>query len=164
AQYRRCRRSRVGARRDRARIVAGRGRPDSRRRTSSRGGSSMKSSRFTRRRFVKGLAGGAGGATPGRTARGAAAGEKGLGTWGGDYSKLLTQNVEAPILTPKGIEVVHDIANDSPRRAKLIAEQRLPRGTTDLQALSAAGSREMFNAGVLEPIDYSKIPNAPHLL
>ena len=87
-----------------------------------------------------------------------------LGTWGGDYSKLLTQNVETPLLKPKGIEVVHDIAGDSQRRAKLIAEQRLPRGTTDLQALSAAGSREMFNAGVLETIDYTKIPNAPNLL
>ena len=125
----------------------------------------MKSSHgLTRRRFVQGLAAGAGLATLGRPARGASAEKMVLGTWGGDYSKLLTQNVETPILTPKGIEVVHDIANDSPRRAKLVAEQRLPRGTTDLQALSAAGSREMFNAGVLEPIDYSKIPNAPHLI
>ena len=99
-----------------------------------------------------------------RHAAGAADGKMVLGTWGGDYSKLLTQNVETPLLKPKGIEVVHDIAGDSQRRAKLIAEQRLPRGTTDLQALSAAGSREMFNAGILESIDYAKIPNAPHLL
>ena len=125
----------------------------------------MKSSHgLTRRRFVQGLAAGAGLATLGRPVRGASAEKMVLGTWGGDYSKLLTQNVETPILAPKGIEVVHDIANDSPRRAKLVAEQRLPRGTTDLQALSAAGSREMFNVGVLEPIDYSKIPNAPHLI
>jgi putative spermidine/putrescine transport system substrate-binding protein len=119
---------------------------------------------LTRRRFVKGLAAGAGLATVGRTARGAAAEKMVLGTWGGDYSKLLTQNVETPILTPKGIEVVHDIAGDPQRRAKLVAEQRLPRGTTDLQALSAAGSREMFNAGVLEQVDYAKIPNASNLL
>jgi putative spermidine/putrescine transport system substrate-binding protein len=120
---------------------------------------------LTRRRFVKGLAvGAAGAATLGSAGRGAAADKMVLGTWGGDYSKLLTQNVETPLLTPKGIEVVHDIANDSQRRAKLIAEQRLPRGTTDLQALSAAGSREMFNAGVLETIDYTKLSNAPNLL
>ena len=119
---------------------------------------------LTRRRFVKGLAVGAGVATLGRARLGASAEKMVLGTWGGDYSKLLTQNVETPILTPKGIEVIHDINNDSPRRAKLVAEQRLPRGTTDLQALSAAGSREMFNAGVLETIDYAKIPNAPNLL
>jgi putative spermidine/putrescine transport system substrate-binding protein len=119
---------------------------------------------LTRRGFVKGLAVGVGAATLGRAVPGASAEKMVLGTWGGDYSKLLTQNVETPILTPKGIEVVHDIANDSQRRAKLIAEQRLPRGTTDLQALSAAGSREMFNAGVLETIDYTKLSNAPNLL
>jgi putative spermidine/putrescine transport system substrate-binding protein len=119
---------------------------------------------LTRRGFVKGLAVGAGAVTLGRAVPGASAEKMVLGTWGGDYSKLLTQNVETPILTPKGIEVVHDIANDSQRRAKLIAEQRLPRGTTDLQALTAAGSREMFNAGVLETIDYTKLSNAPNLL
>src|SRR5262249_57664308 len=69
-----------------------------------------------------------------------------------------------PNVRPGGIGAVQDIANASPRKAKMIAEQRLPRGTTDLQALSAAGSREMFNAGVLETIDYGKIPNAPNLL
>src|SRR5262245_65740831 len=120
--------------------------------------------RLTRRRFMQGLTAGAAalGSVPPR--RAAADSKMVLGTWGGDYSKLLTQNVETPILKSKGIEVVHDIAGDSQRRAKLVAEQRLPRGTTDLQALSAAGSREMFNAGVLETIDYAKIPNAPHLL
>jgi putative spermidine/putrescine transport system substrate-binding protein len=119
---------------------------------------------LTRRRFVKGLAVGAGAVTLGRAGQGAAADKMVLGTWGGDYSKLLTQNVETPLLTPKGIEVVHDIAGDPQRKAKLVAEQRLPRGTTDLQALSAAGSREMFNAGVLDTIDYTKLSNAPNLL
>ena len=123
---------------------------------------------ITRRRFVQGagaLAGAAalGGLAPGQ-ARGQAGGKMVLGTWGGDYSKLLTQNVEAPILKPKGVEVVHDIAGDSQRRAKLVAEKRLPRGTTDLQALSAAGSYEMWSAGVLEELDFGKIQNAKHLL
>ena len=27
-----------------------------------------------------------------------------VGTWGGDYGKLLTKNVEDPFLKPKGIE------------------------------------------------------------
>jgi len=125
-----------------------------------------RSSALTRRRFLRDLTAVAGATALGSAAarRASADGKMVLGTWGGDYSKLLTQNVEAPILKPKGIEVVHDIAGDSQRRAKLVAEQRLPRGTTDLQALSAAGSREMFNAGVLDAIDYARIPNAPHLL
>ena len=121
---------------------------------------------LTRRRFMRDLTAVAGATALGSVAtrRASADSKMVLGTWGGDYSKLLTQNVETPLLKPKGIEVVHDIAGDSQRRAKLIAEQRLPRGTTDLQALSAAGSREMFNVGILESIDYAKIPNAPNLL
>jgi putative spermidine/putrescine transport system substrate-binding protein len=87
-----------------------------------------------------------------------------IGTWGGDYGKLLTKNVETPFLTPKGIESVQDQASDAPRRAKLVAEKRLPRGTTDIQALSAANIYEMQEAGVLEQLDWSKIPNAANLI
>ena len=87
-----------------------------------------------------------------------------VGTWGGDYGKLLTKNVETPFLTPKGIESVQDQASDAPRRAKMVAEKRLPRGTTDIQALSSANMFEMQDAGVLEQLDYSKIPNAQNLI
>lgn len=87
-----------------------------------------------------------------------------LGTWGGDYSRLLAKNVETPILVAKGWEVVKDEASDGPRRAKMIAEKRLPRGSTDVQALSAANMYEMNEAGVLETLDYGKIPNARNLV
>jgi putative spermidine/putrescine transport system substrate-binding protein len=60
--------------------------------------------------------------------------------------------VGTPLRKPKGTEVVHDIAGNAQRRARLMAERRLPRGPTDLEALSEAGSREMFNAGVLETL------------
>jgi putative spermidine/putrescine transport system substrate-binding protein len=122
---------------------------------------------ITRRRFVQGAGALAGAATLGGLGAGPARAQGGkmvLGTWGGDYSKLLTQNVETPILKAKGVEVVHDIAGDPQRRAKLVAEKRLPRGTTDLQALSAAGSYEMWAAGVLDEIDFGKIANTKHLL
>jgi putative spermidine/putrescine transport system substrate-binding protein len=41
-------------------------------------------------------------------------------------------------MIPKKYEVVHDIGGDPERRAKMRAEARLPRGTSDLQGLSAA--------------------------
>jgi putative spermidine/putrescine transport system substrate-binding protein len=44
------------------------------------------------------------------------------------------------------------------------AEARLPRGTSDLQGLSAAQMFEMNEAGLCLPIDYAKIPNAKYLL
>src|SRR6476646_6006710 len=48
-----------------------------------------------------------------------------VGTWGGDYARLLAKNVEDPILKPKGFEVAQDQANSPPRRTKMLAEKRL---------------------------------------
>ena len=86
-----------------------------------------------------------------------------VGTWGGDYARLLNKNIDEPILKPKGFEVVQDQASDAPRRAKMVAEKRLPRGTVDIQGLSAANMFEMNEAGVAETLDYSKLPNAKNL-
>ena len=87
-----------------------------------------------------------------------------VGTWGGDYSRLIQKNIDAPFLKSKGVEVVYDEAGSAPRRAKMQAEARLPRGTTDIQALSAAEMYEMQQAGLLAPIDYAQIPLASNLI
>lgn len=87
-----------------------------------------------------------------------------VGTWGGDYSRLLAKNIETPLLAPKGWDVVKDEANDPPRRAKMTAEKALRRGTSDVQGLSAANMYEMNEQGALEQLDYSKIPNAKNLI
>ena len=99
-----------------------------------------------------------------RPARAQANGRVVVGTWGGDYSKLLTKNIDTPLVEPLKIEVVHDIGGDPERRAKMRAEARLPRGTSDLQGLSAAQMYEMNDAGLALPIDYTKIPNAKNLI
>jgi putative spermidine/putrescine transport system substrate-binding protein len=123
--------------------------------------------KVSRRAALKGLALATGAAAlPAmsiRTAR-AEGGKVVVGTWGGDYARLLTKNIEDPILKPKGFEVVQDQASDAPRRAKMTAEKRLPRGTTDIQGLSAAQMFEMNEAGVLEQIDYGKLKNAPAIV
>ena len=87
-----------------------------------------------------------------------------VGTWGGDYSRLLAKNIETPLLAPKGWDVVKDEANDPPRRAKMLAEKSLRRGTSDIQGLSAANMYDMNQQGVLEQIDYSKLANAKNLI
>jgi putative spermidine/putrescine transport system substrate-binding protein len=87
-----------------------------------------------------------------------------VGTWGGDYAKLLTKNIDDPYLKPKGFEVVQDQAADGPRRAKMVAEKRLPRGSVDVQAFSSANMFEMNGVDLLEPLDYSKIPNSKLLI
>ena len=102
-----------------------------------------------------------GGWTP---ARAQAAGRVVVGTWGGDYSNLLAKNIDTPLMVPLKYEVVHDIGGDPERRAKMRAEARLPRGTSDIQCLSAAQMYEMNEAGLCLPLDYSKIANAKNLL
>jgi putative spermidine/putrescine transport system substrate-binding protein len=87
-----------------------------------------------------------------------------VGTWGGDYARLLAKNVEDPILKPKGFDVAQDQQNDTPRRSKMFAEKRLPRGTSDIQAFSAAFMYEMNEAETCEKIDYSKLSNAANII
>ena len=87
-----------------------------------------------------------------------------VGTWGGDYARLLDKNIDKPIMVPAGWEVVQDQAGQSERKSKLLAERRLPRGTTDLQGFSAIDFYQMQDAGVIDNIDYSKLTNASKLL
>jgi putative spermidine/putrescine transport system substrate-binding protein len=87
-----------------------------------------------------------------------------VGTWGGDYARLLNKNIEQPILIKAGWEVVQDQAGDPQRRSKMLAERRLPRGTSDIQGLSAINMYQMHEAGVIDMIDYARLSNAPNLL
>ena len=87
-----------------------------------------------------------------------------VATWGGDYSNLLKDNVEKPILAPEHIDVTQDIGDEDPRVAKLYAQRRLPRGTFDVACLQAVRGHEVGAAGMLEPLDASKVPNLEHVL
>jgi len=88
----------------------------------------------------------------------------GGGTWGGDDSRLLAKNIGTPRLAPKGWDVVKDEANAPPRRAKMMAEKTLRRGTSDIQGLSANDMYEVNEQGTAEQLDYSKMPNAANLI
>src|SRR5581483_6988025 len=90
-------------------------------------------------------------------ARAQAKGKIVVGTWGGDYARLLNKNIDQPILVKDGWEVIQDQAGDPERRSKMLAERRLPRGTTDIQGLSALNMYQMHDAGVIDQIDYGKL-------
>jgi putative spermidine/putrescine transport system substrate-binding protein len=87
-----------------------------------------------------------------------------VGTWGGDYARLLHKNIEDPILIPAGWEVIQDQAGDPERRAKMAAERRLPRGTTDLQGLSAVNMFQVNQQGLTQEIDYARLKNGQDIL
>ena len=118
----------------------------------------------SRREVLLGAAALAGTATLPRMASADTKGRIVVGTWGGDYARLLNKNIEVPILIKDGWEVVQDQAGDPERRSKMLAEKRLPRGTTDVQGLSALNMFQMEDAGTVLPIDYGKLKNAGNLL
>ncbi len=118
----------------------------------------------TRRRLLQGAAGIAGLACLPRLVRAQAMGQIVVGTWGGDYARLLHKNIEEPILIPAGWEVIQDQAGDPERRAKMAAERRLPRGTTDLQGLSAVNMYQVYAQGLTQEIDYDRLENGQYVL
>ena len=112
---------------------------------------------ISRRHF---LSAGAGAATmlawnP-RLAR-AQSGQVVVGTWGGDYGQLLSDLVDKPILAPKGIEVLQDVANAEPRKTKLLAERQSRRGSMDVACLSDADHYIVEGTDAFEAIDPARI-------
>ncbi len=87
-----------------------------------------------------------------------------LSTWGGDYANLLTKHVSTPVMTPRGWTVVNDEAQVTQRKAKTVAERRLPRGTSDVQAFTATDVAEMTEAGVLEKLDLSRMKKSSTII
>ncbi|RAI03203.1 ABC transporter substrate-binding protein [Acuticoccus sediminis] len=119
-----------------------------------------------RRSVLKGMAATAGLSTLGMPSivRAQSAGTVVMGTWGGDYARLLNKNIEQPFLIDKGWDVIQDQAGDPERRAKMMAERRLPTGTTDVQGLNGPNMYQVYELGLTQPIQYDKIPNAKNML
>jgi len=82
-----------------------------------------------------------------------------VGTWGGDYARLLRENIDDPILKPLGVEVVQDVSDEAPRYAKLAAQRMLPRGSMDIACFGAPNGFRAGQAGLLEKLDPAKAPN-----
>lgn len=114
---------------------------------------------LTRRGFTAGAASLAGAAALGFGRAHAQTGATIVGTWGGDYQNLLDANIVKPLLEPKGVTVQWDVAAQGPRKNKLIAERRLPRGTMDIACLSDVDMYDISLSGALETIDEGKVPN-----
>jgi putative spermidine/putrescine transport system substrate-binding protein len=86
-----------------------------------------------------------------------------VGTWGGDYARLLKENIDDPILTPGGVNVIQDVGDETPRYAKMVAQRALPRGTMDIACLGALNGYRATEAGLVEPLDETKVPNLKHV-
>lgn len=98
----------------------------------------------------------------GRSAR-AETGKVVVGTWGGDYARLLHDNVDQPLVAPKGIEVVQDVGDEPPRVAKIYAQSKLAKGTVDVACMAPIAAWQLNTAGLVEKLEQSKIPNLAHV-
>lgn len=87
-----------------------------------------------------------------------------VGTWGGDYARLLRENIDDPILKPEGVDVIQDIGDENPRIAKTYAQSKLPRDTDDIICLGAMNGYRLTEAGLLEDLDDKKVPNLAHVM
>ena len=93
-----------------------------------------------------------------------AAGQCVVGTWGGDYARLLRENIDDPIVKPAGVEIVQDIGDESPRVSKLYAQKKLPRGSMDIACLGAVNGYRVNEAGLVEDLTEKQVPNLKHVV
>ena len=87
-----------------------------------------------------------------------------VGTWGGDYARLLRENIDDPILKPAGVQVVQDIGDETPRTSKMYAQKKLPHGTMDIACLGALWGYRVNEAELVEGLDEKTVPNLKHVL
>ncbi|KAB1073499.1 ABC transporter substrate-binding protein [Methylobacterium planeticum] len=94
----------------------------------------------------------------GRRAR-AAAGTVVVSNWGGDWNQRTVRFVETPLVESQGLTVVRDLGMEPERKAKLLAERRLRRGSIDVIHLNDSDGFEMMKQDVLADLDRARIPN-----
>ena len=112
---------------------------------------------ISRRHFLSASAGATMLASNAPIAR-AESGQVVVGTWGGDYGQLLSDLIDKPLLAPKGIEVLQDVANADPRRTKLLAERQSRRGSMDVACLSDSDHYLVAGTDAFEAVDAAKVP------
>jgi putative spermidine/putrescine transport system substrate-binding protein len=94
----------------------------------------------------------------------AQSGELVVSNWGGDWNERIVKGFEEPAFAASAMRIIHDLAPVPERKAKLLAERRLPRSSVDVTWLSDADAYEMSAQGVLETLDMSRIPSAGHII
>ena len=112
---------------------------------------------ISRRRFLSAGAGAAAALAVNVPASHAETGQVVVGTWGGDYGQLLSDLIDKPLLAPKGVEVLQDVANADPRKTKLLAERQSRRGSMDVACLSDSDHYIVAATKAFEPVDAAKV-------
>ncbi len=118
----------------------------------------------TRRSFMIGAAALAMPAILGRNAFAQGGGEVVIGVSGGDYGRLVAENIDDLVLKPQGIKVIQDQGDEPFRVAKVIAARDQPKGTLDILQAEATACYRLADAGLLETLDETNVPNIKYVL
>jgi len=94
----------------------------------------------------------------------AQSGELVVSNWGGDWNDRIVKGFETPAFGASQLRIIHDLAPVPERKAKLLAERRLPRGSIDVTWLSDADAYEMNAQGALETLDTSRVPSSKSIV
>ena len=86
-----------------------------------------------------------------------------VGTWGGDYARLLRENIDDPILKPAGIEVVQDVGDESPRVVQAVRAEEAAARHVDIACVGALNGYRVNEAELVEELDEKKVPNLKHV-
>jgi len=82
-----------------------------------------------------------------------------VGTWGGDYLKLLQENVDVPLLRPEHCTTNYAVADQFVRKTQMIAERARHVGSMDVSLLGDVDMYDTKTAGALADIDPKTVPN-----
>jgi putative spermidine/putrescine transport system substrate-binding protein len=80
-----------------------------------------------------------------------------VGSWEGDFGRILQQSVDVPLARPARLMSVQDLAPPSIRRAELIAERRHRRGSVDLAGLPDVDMFELARMELFEPVPEARV-------
>jgi putative spermidine/putrescine transport system substrate-binding protein len=81
-----------------------------------------------------------------------------MSTYGGDYGNWMKDVFETPFVAKTGISVEHDIGENNARYSKMKTFRKQPR--FQLVTLQDRYLFQSAHDGLLEKVDYSKVPNA----
>jgi putative spermidine/putrescine transport system substrate-binding protein len=81
-----------------------------------------------------------------------------VGTWGGDYQRLLQQNID-PLIKSANLSAIYDTGSALARQTKMRAEKNARRSSLDVSLLRDNDMYQMFTEGTTVPIDAALVPN-----
>jgi putative spermidine/putrescine transport system substrate-binding protein len=81
-----------------------------------------------------------------------------VGTWGGDYQRLLQQNID-PLLKPAGVTPIYDTGSALARQTKMRAEKNASRAKLDVSLLRDNDMYQMYFEKTTTPVAAKLMPN-----